>query len=579
MSSLHSLPGFTAGWAAAMFRACWQGSLAFLAAWVLCRFLPRLSPRLQCWIWRLAYLKLFVVLFWSTPVNLPLLPPPAPAEQRTATLNTPESPVFPPIGTAAQITRSAPQPTAGGLQLTILLVLFGLWILGGGVCALQMVTSARYLRQLRRRCRALHDPLLDTDLQALCRQLDIRRIPQVLVSDDTGCPLLAGLLKPAIVLPASLWNDCTATQRRLILAHELAHVKRQDLFWAWLPNLGRCLFFFHPLVWLAEWEWQQSQEMACDELVMQIAESPRSEYGAILVRLAAQRHPARHSGLAALHMAESYSTVRRRLLAMKQVGSISNRRFVAMGSLVAAAGLFGLLPWHLSSHAATGTGNKTTHQPANAKPASPGFAIWLIRKPEVQTELRLDSAQRDAIKRQAEANEIERVPLNKEEGEGAKQPEPIISREEREQIRRVKTEQLMALQKERYAKLEALLHPQQVERLRELALQWRGPTALADPEVATALSLDAKHLDAIKAIKIQHEEAARRIIQTAEHQPSPTEGEPTAKRADIEMATFRQVKEHKIQAEEAMLNVLSDAERARWKAVLGRPFTFRTEQP
>ena len=67
------------GWALAaaspFWRAFWQGGAALALVWCACRLLPGLSPGVRCWLWRLAYLKLFVALAWATPVDLPLLPP------------------------------------------------------------------------------------------------------------------------------------------------------------------------------------------------------------------------------------------------------------------------------------------------------------------------------------------------------------------------------------------------------------------------------------------------------------------------------------------------------------------------
>ena len=65
-----------------MLRATWQGGLAIAAAWVLVRCQPRLPPRVACWAWRLADLKLVVALLWATPLLLPLLPP-SPARDRS----------------------------------------------------------------------------------------------------------------------------------------------------------------------------------------------------------------------------------------------------------------------------------------------------------------------------------------------------------------------------------------------------------------------------------------------------------------------------------------------------------------
>ena len=61
-------------WGAAMWRASWQGGLLALAVWCVCQLVPSLPARFQCWLWRLAMLKFLVVLLWSVPIELPLLP-------------------------------------------------------------------------------------------------------------------------------------------------------------------------------------------------------------------------------------------------------------------------------------------------------------------------------------------------------------------------------------------------------------------------------------------------------------------------------------------------------------------------
>src|SRR5437879_13402609 len=77
--TLARLNLFAAGWAGAIGRACWQGGVAIAMVWALCRLIPRLPGRIQCWLWRLAYLKLLVALLWAVPLELPVLPPQASA--------------------------------------------------------------------------------------------------------------------------------------------------------------------------------------------------------------------------------------------------------------------------------------------------------------------------------------------------------------------------------------------------------------------------------------------------------------------------------------------------------------------
>ncbi len=75
---------------------------------------------------------------------------------------------------------------------------------------------------------------LDTDgwltpLWEVSDRLGLDNAPRLLRSDDAKMPFACGILKPTIVLPA----ECEAwslDRRRAVLLHELAHVRRHDLF-------------------------------------------------------------------------------------------------------------------------------------------------------------------------------------------------------------------------------------------------------------------------------------------------------------------------------------------------------------
>lgn len=81
-------------WADRFWMATWQAILVIAIAWLLTTLLYRLSPRVRSWIWRLAYVKIVLSLFWTTPIELALLPPvPAPQKQLTSRVGQrPEAP-------------------------------------------------------------------------------------------------------------------------------------------------------------------------------------------------------------------------------------------------------------------------------------------------------------------------------------------------------------------------------------------------------------------------------------------------------------------------------------------------------
>ena len=68
-------------WGSSIWRATWQGAVVLAAAWTIARWCTFLSPRVICWIWRLACLKILVALVWIQPLDLAWLP--ARAEPKT----------------------------------------------------------------------------------------------------------------------------------------------------------------------------------------------------------------------------------------------------------------------------------------------------------------------------------------------------------------------------------------------------------------------------------------------------------------------------------------------------------------
>src|ERR1041385_3745560 len=59
-----------------LLHAALVGAVAFAVAWCICWSFRFLSPRVRCWVWRTAYLKLALAAVWITPIDLPLLSPP-----------------------------------------------------------------------------------------------------------------------------------------------------------------------------------------------------------------------------------------------------------------------------------------------------------------------------------------------------------------------------------------------------------------------------------------------------------------------------------------------------------------------
>src|SRR5690606_27588265 len=95
-------------------------------------------------------------------------------------------------------------------------------------------------------------------------------------------PVVIGVLKPRIVVPADFARRFTVEERALVLAHERGHLARRDPMINAIAVLVRSLGWFNPLVHVAAAALRIDQELACDARVLAKDRAPRCYAGAML---------------------------------------------------------------------------------------------------------------------------------------------------------------------------------------------------------------------------------------------------------------------------------------------------------
>jgi beta-lactamase regulating signal transducer with metallopeptidase domain/HEAT repeat protein len=145
--------------------------------------------------------------------------------------------------------------------------LAALWVIGTLILLARLVLGMATVGRLVRRARPLDSHEWKVPLWEVADRLDLARAPRLLSSDDVSMPFACGVVRPTVVLPneASGWSD---DRRRAVLFHELAHVRRRDLFGHTLGRIACALYWFHPLVWAAARRLRSESERACDDLVL-----------------------------------------------------------------------------------------------------------------------------------------------------------------------------------------------------------------------------------------------------------------------------------------------------------------------
>jgi beta-lactamase regulating signal transducer with metallopeptidase domain len=122
----------------------------------------------------------------------------------------------------------------------------------------------------------------------IAQQLGLARWVRLLQSGLVDSPVVIGVFKPMILLPASLVTQIPADQLESLLAHELAHVLRHDYLVNLLQTAIETLLFYHPAVWWMSAQIRVERENCCDDLALQIT-ADRSIYVKALASLAGAR--------------------------------------------------------------------------------------------------------------------------------------------------------------------------------------------------------------------------------------------------------------------------------------------------
>ena len=122
-------------------------------------------------------------------------------------------------------------------------------------------------------------------LEDLTEEMNVRRRVKLLQSGSIKAAITVGIVNPTIVIPSDTerWPDHL---RRLVLSHELAHVKRWDTLIETFALFATVLYWFNPLVWFAVKQLRIERERDCDNAVLSAGARP-SDYAELLMNIAA----------------------------------------------------------------------------------------------------------------------------------------------------------------------------------------------------------------------------------------------------------------------------------------------------
>ena len=165
-------------------------------------------------------------------------------------------------------------------------IIFISWLIGAA--GMLFLSAASFIFTLYRfkNSRLPVSAELSATLAQVAREVRLQHLPRVWMASAIHSPAVTGLLHPTLLLPVHFDDVFTPEEARLVLKHELMHLKRHDLPLNAVLCVLMALHWFNPLLWLAFFKVRLDRETACDAQVLRNESNDRRrEYGHALLKV------------------------------------------------------------------------------------------------------------------------------------------------------------------------------------------------------------------------------------------------------------------------------------------------------
>jgi beta-lactamase regulating signal transducer with metallopeptidase domain len=286
-----------------------QFTILFLILLII-DFLLRKKVRsvFRYWIWMLVLAKLILPTSLSSPLSLGYLfgdsltslhvTPAIPQPQKQPPAVSPQIIDFSTVPLASDTSSvvtsppSRPSPTqpfsSQSAQTTPLSwqgVVFLLWLAVVIAMGLLLLQRAIFVAGLVAQAVEADDSIKGT-FNSCCERIGIRRRIGLKVSANATSPAVCGLFSQVILLPQNLSASLSSSQLQSVLLHELAHIKRGDLWINLAQTILQIFYFYNPLLWIANAIIRRIREQAVDEMVLVAMGDKAQQYLQTLVSVA-----------------------------------------------------------------------------------------------------------------------------------------------------------------------------------------------------------------------------------------------------------------------------------------------------
>ena len=153
---------------------------------------------------------------------------------------------------------------------THLPLIVSVWLIGIAVFLLRLFGGLAYLQTLRTRYVQPISAYWQEKLDDYAQQINLHRKVELMESAMVQVPLMVGYFKPLVLLPMGTVNALSEEEVEAILAHELAHIWRNDYLMNLIQSLVEVLFYFNPAVWWISANIRMERENCCDDIAVRL---------------------------------------------------------------------------------------------------------------------------------------------------------------------------------------------------------------------------------------------------------------------------------------------------------------------
>jgi len=177
------------------------------------------------------------------------------------------------------------------------------WLIGVTLFGSRLLAGIVGISRLRR-SRLPLPPKMVVLVERLGRRLAINALPLVCLSKQVADAMAVGLVRPLVLIPATWATEMPLPMLEAVIAHELAHLVRRDLWVNLLQRIVETLLFYHPAVWWLSRRLRIERELCADQLAVSVT-GDRTVYAQALEHIASGRQAEIRPALAAFLRGET----------------------------------------------------------------------------------------------------------------------------------------------------------------------------------------------------------------------------------------------------------------------------------